>query len=35
MGNNNNKMLEATETYDDQINTPSNVVPKIKKLIER
>lgn len=31
MGNNNNKTLEATETYADQINTPLNVVPKIKK----
>lgn len=25
---NNNKILEATETYVDHINTPINVVPK-------
>lgn len=37
MGNNNNNniILEVTETYADQINTPINVVPKTKMLIEK
>lgn len=33
MLNNNNEILEATETYADQINTPVNVVSKTKMLI--
>lgn len=30
----NNKILQTTETYADQINTSTNTVLKIKKLIE-